>query len=133
MTSSSSTVLLTGANGFVASHILAGLVEQNYHVIATVRSEAKAKDIIKLHPDWEEQITFVYIPDITAQGAYDEAFGLGKIDYIIHNASPLNFSAKDIEKEVIEPAIQGYANVPVRQDEIVLMEVQDYQYPQRCS
>ena len=100
-------VLLTGANGFVASHILAGLVQRNYHIIATVRSEKKAQDILNLHPDWSENITFAYIPDISAEGAYDEAFKIGGFDYIIHNASPLNFSATDIQNEIIGPAIGG--------------------------
>lgn len=104
------TVLLTGANGFVASHILAGLVERNYHIVATVRSEKKGQEIIKLHPEWESNITFVYIPDITTAGAYDEAFKIAKFDYIIHNASPLNFSATDIQEEIIRPAIEGYKN-----------------------
>ncbi|KAF2464776.1 uncharacterized protein BDR25DRAFT_380686 [Lindgomyces ingoldianus] len=53
-----------GTNGFVASHILFGLVERNYHIVATVQAE----------------------------GAYDEAFRDGGFDYIIHNASPLNFT-----------------------------------------
>ena len=100
-------VLLTGANGFVASHIVSGLVERNYHVIATVRSEKKAQEIINLHPTWKPNIRFVYIPDITAVGAYDEAFGAGEFDYIIHNASPLNFGAKDIHEEIIRPDIEG--------------------------
>jgi nucleoside-diphosphate-sugar epimerase len=107
MTSATGKVLLTGANGFVASHILSGLVERNYHIVATVRTEQKAQEIIKLHPTWKNNITFVYIPDIAAEGAYDEAFRISEFDYIIHNASPLNFSAKEIHEEIIKPAIQG--------------------------
>lgn len=107
MASSLGKVLLTGANGFVASHILEGLVERNYHIVATVRSEDKAKEILTLHPSWERHITFVYIPDITREGAYDETFATADFDYIIHNASPLNFSATDIHEEIIRPAIEG--------------------------
>lgn len=107
MTSATGKVLLTGANGFVASHILSGLVERNYHIIATVRTEQKSQEIIRLHPTWENNITFVYIPDIATKGAYDEAFRIGEFDYIIHNASPVTFSAKDIHEEIIRPAVEG--------------------------
>ncbi|KAF2635894.1 NAD(P)-binding protein [Massarina eburnea CBS 473.64] len=107
MSAFTGTVLLTGANGFVASHILRGLVERNYHIVATVRSPAKAEELIKLHPTWKSNITFSYVTNITAPGAYDPVFENHAFDYIINNASPLNFSATEIEKEVIDPAVQG--------------------------
>ncbi|KAJ4299894.1 hypothetical protein N0V90_005141 [Kalmusia sp. IMI 367209] len=96
------------ANGFVAAHILAGLIERKYHIVATVRADQKAKELIELHPDWESHITFAFVPDITAEGAFDEVFSkFGSFDYIIHNASPLNFSVTDIREEIIRPAIEG--------------------------
>jgi nucleoside-diphosphate-sugar epimerase len=101
------TVLLTGANGFVAQHILSGLVERNYRIVATVRSVKKGEEILNLHPSWKNNIVLVYISDITALGAFDEAFKIATYDYIIHNASPLNFSANDIREEIIRPAIEG--------------------------
>ncbi|KAF2731371.1 NAD(P)-binding protein [Polyplosphaeria fusca] len=100
-------VLLTGANGFVAAHILAGLIERNYYIVGTVRSEKRSNEILTAHPSWKEYITFVYIPDMMAEGAYDEAFSVGPFDYIIHNASPLNFGATKFEEEIIDPAIKG--------------------------
>ena len=107
MASRAGTVLLTGANGFVASHILSGLIERNFHIVAAVRSERKAQEIVKLHPTWESNITFIFVPDITAVNAFNEAFQARQIDYVIHTASPLNFNAKDIQEEVIRPAIEG--------------------------
>lgn len=101
-------VFITGANGFVASHILSILISRNYQVVASVRTPQKATEIIKLHPSWEPSISFVYISDITADNAYDEAFSkFGEFDYIIHNASPLNFKARDIQEEIVRPAIEG--------------------------
>ncbi|KAF2265120.1 hypothetical protein CC78DRAFT_616257 [Lojkania enalia] len=43
----------------------------------------------------------------TIDGAYDDTFRIGDFDYIIHNASPLNFGANDIYEEIIRPAIEG--------------------------
>lgn len=107
MAGSAGRVLLTGANGFIASQITSDLIARNYHIIATVRTEAKAQQILDRHPTWKPYITFVYIPDMIIPGAYDEAFKLGDIDYIIHNASPVSFAPKDIQKDVIDPAIEG--------------------------
>lgn len=107
MTASAGRVLLTGANGFVAAHILSGLVERDYHIIATVRSQQKGQQILDAHPTWKNYITFVYVSDMTVAGAYDKAFKLGDIDYIIHNASPVTFAPDDIRKDLVDPAVNG--------------------------
>ncbi|KAL5585591.1 hypothetical protein FOVSG1_014980 [Fusarium oxysporum f. sp. vasinfectum] len=102
-------VLLTGGNGFVASHILNDLVKRGYSVTATVRSEDKAQAVYKTHPNWKENVEFEYVADLTQKGAFDHLFeGAGQpFDYIIHTASPVAFKVKDIQKDLIDPAIQG--------------------------
>jgi nucleoside-diphosphate-sugar epimerase len=108
MSTSAGRVLLTGANGFVAAHIVQGLIAQGYHVVGTVRSKAKAEDVVALHPSWKRHITWVYIADIGAANAYDEAFRTGPFDYIIHNASPVDFTVTDLQGQMIDPAVKGY-------------------------
>jgi nucleoside-diphosphate-sugar epimerase len=89
MVSPKGSVLLTGANGFVASHIVAGLIALEYHIVGTVRSEKKAQNVIALHPDWKQHITWAYISDIGLPSAFDEVFkNMGPFDYVIHNAYP---------------------------------------------
>jgi nucleoside-diphosphate-sugar epimerase len=105
-------VLLTGANGFVASHIIQGLIAQDYHIVGTVRSERKAQAVIAVHPSWEDHITWAYIADIGATNAYEEVFQSGPFDYVIHNASPVDFTATDFQREMIDPAVKGYADFP---------------------
>ena len=130
MTEHGKKVFLTGANGFVASQILSDLVkvpnlhhpvtlaaidtdsfgvQAGYLVTASVRSEAKAREVLELHPEWKANTTFVYVADIAAQGALDKVFEteVEGFDYIIHTASPVNFKATDIQKDVIEPAVKG--------------------------
>ncbi|KAK2681888.1 hypothetical protein RAB80_003681 [Fusarium oxysporum f. sp. vasinfectum] len=106
-------VLLTGGNGFVASHILNDLVKRGYSVTATVRSEDKAQAVYKTHPNWKENVEFEYVADLTKKGAFDHLFeGAGQpFDYIIHTASPVAFKVKDIQKDLIDPAIQGTIGV----------------------
>jgi nucleoside-diphosphate-sugar epimerase len=101
-------VLLTGANGFVAAHIVEGLIANNYHIVGTVRSEAKAKEVIALHPSWKSHITWAFITDIGVANAYNEVFKMGPFDYIIHNASPVDFSVTDFQGQMIDPAVRGY-------------------------
>jgi nucleoside-diphosphate-sugar epimerase len=110
MAASAGTVLLTGANGFVASHIVQGLIALNYHIVGTVRSEKKGQDVILLHPSWKNHITWVCIPDIGIAGVYDDVFKIGPFDYIIHNASPVDFTVTDLQRAMIDPAVIGYAS-----------------------
>ncbi|KAJ5356645.1 NAD dependent epimerase/dehydratase [Penicillium concentricum] len=109
--SSGKRVLLTGANGFVASHILSILIDQGYAVTATVRSLSKGEAIIKTHPSWKGKIDFAIVSDFTTEGPFDEIFKTTSIDYVIHAASPVNFQVSDIQKEMIEPAEKGTTEI----------------------
>jgi len=102
-------VFLTGASGFVASHILADLIESGYEPTASVRSDAKAAEILELHPAWKGRVTFVFVKDVAIPHAFDDVFRQEKngFDYLIHTASPVNFSVADFQKDLIDPAVQG--------------------------
>ncbi|MCJ1390226.1 hypothetical protein MMC18_003084 [Xylographa bjoerkii] len=133
-------VFLTGGSGFVASQILAGLIEvcasfsiftgtgysfasttpnnisadsiaaqRDYHITASVRSRAKADQVLALHPSWARQLTFVYIADVAQDGVFDDVFTKAEqpFDYVIHTASPVNFSVTDFQRDLIDPAVQG--------------------------
>jgi hypothetical protein len=78
-------------------------------VTATVRSQAKADDIIKTHPSWKDKITFAIVADFTSQQPFNEIFEKTTVPftYVIHTASPLKFNVSDIQKEMIEPAVKG--------------------------
>lgn len=53
---------------------------------------------------------FVFVPDIASPGAFDEVIKAtnNEVDYIIHTASPVNFSVKDVKTDLIDPAVHGY-------------------------
>lgn len=106
-------VLLTGANGFVASHVLAILINRGYAVTATVRSLEKADDIIKTHPSWEGKVIFAIVADFTSAKPFDYLFKSRKMpfDYVIHTASPLKFQVSDIQKEMVDPAEKGTTEI----------------------
>jgi hypothetical protein len=55
-------------------------------------------------------VNFVFVADIATPGAFDEVIRVtnNEIEYIIHTASPVNFSVKDVKSDLIDPAVHGY-------------------------
>ncbi|KAK6378797.1 Glycine-rich RNA-binding protein 2, mitochondrial [Exophiala oligosperma] len=100
-------VLLTGANGFIGSHILNQLLEKSVFVQAVVRSKEKASKIAKDFPHaGKSKLGFSIVPDITAPKAFENCIKESlPLSAIIHTASPV--SSATIPSEYIEPAIQG--------------------------
>lgn len=47
--------------------------------------------------------------DLTKDGSFDEV--CKGATYVMHIASPFNFSAKNPQKDLVEPAVQGTENV----------------------
>ena len=108
-------ILITGATGHLGYRTLVLALEAGYSVRAAVRSQAKAKEILAAPSiktlDPGPKLDFVYIPDIIADGAYDDA--LSGVKAIIHIASPFNscLSAEDYERDIITPAVKGSTNI----------------------
>lgn len=102
-----STVFVSGGTGYIASHIIAQLLEQDYRVISTARSQDKADKVLSHFKN--ENLTFEIVPDIADLQAFDGVFSkYGKdIEYVLHTASPVTFDAKDYEKDIMIPAVNG--------------------------
>lgn len=101
-------VLLTGGSGFIATHILQLLLSRGHEVVATVRTEEKAKIIRDAHPG--AKLTVVIVPDIAVPGAFDEVVQTPGLEYVQHTASPFHFKFKD-PKEILDPAIKGTTSI----------------------
>lgn len=80
--------------------------------MASVRSEAKAQEVLNLHPNWKGKVSLVFVPEIAAEKAFDHVFKDAKtpFDYIIHTASPVSFSVTDFQKDLIDPALKGFVD-----------------------
>ena len=106
-------ILITGATGHLGYRTLVLALEAGYSVRAAVRSQAKADKILAAPSikilDPGPNLGFVYVPDIIADGAYDDA--LNGVKAILHIASPLGISAEDHERDIITPAIKGTTNI----------------------
>jgi len=95
-------VFLTGASGFIAKHILRELLENGYDVRASVRSDARRKELEALFPD--AMLEFATL-DLTKDQGWAEA--LKGCEVLIHTASPFPLSEPKDPQELIRPAVDG--------------------------
>ncbi|KAK5701420.1 hypothetical protein LTR17_022613 [Elasticomyces elasticus] len=104
-----STVLVTGANGYIASHVADQLLQKGFKVRGTVRSDAKAEWLYTLFNDKYGKGKFeaVAVADMVAEGAFDEA--VKGVSGIVHVASIVTFSDK--YEEVVPPTVKGAVNI----------------------
>ena len=104
-------VLVTGANGYVASWLVKKLLDEGITVHAAVRSPDNDKKVGHLKDAASKSkgnIKF-FKADLLTPGAYTEA--MEGCELVYHTASPFTLDVKDPKKDLIEPAEQGTANV----------------------
>lgn len=105
-------VLLTGANGYVASHILSQLLAASHSVRAVVRSQSKVDSVRELFPASSTQLDFAIVPDITAPGAFDKALQSDPpFDVVLHTASPFLYKVAGNPADFLDPAIKGTTEI----------------------
>lgn len=98
-------VLVTGINGYIASHIGLQLLCKGYHVRGTSRSSAtKTRLLAGAFQGYEDRFEHFEVKDITTDGAFDEA--VRGVHAIIHTASPVDFSLATVDA-YFGPAIGG--------------------------
>lgn len=104
------TILITGASGFLAAHVLNSFLSRGYNVRGTVRSDASADKVKKSHAAHLSQLSFAIVKDVAATGAFDEA--VKGVDGVIHTASPFQTSGiEDNERDLLDPAMKGTTGI----------------------
>jgi dihydroflavonol-4-reductase len=105
------TVLLTGASGYIGKHITLQLLNQGYVVRASVRSLSKSAEVISaVEPGLidkaklESRLTFVEL-NLEKDAGWDVA--LKGVDVLMHTASPFPIASPKDENELIRPAVDG--------------------------
>ena len=105
-------VLVTGASGFIATHIIQQLLRAGQtKVRGTVRSlsnEAKVKPLQELLPNATYPLELVEA-DLLNEISWREA--VRDCTYVYHVASPLPPEVPSDENELIKPAVDGTLNV----------------------
>lgn len=105
-----SLVLVTGATGFVASHVIIQLLERGYRVRGTVRDLDKAswltKDAFATYAG-RGDLELVTVADLGAEHAFDDA--MDGIAAIVHVASVVTFAPDP--HEVVPRTVKGATSI----------------------
>ncbi|KAI5968092.1 GRE2 [Candida margitis] len=103
-------VIVSGGTGFIAQHILKQLLNHNYNVVTTVRSQAKGEHLLQLFNS-PSTLSFEIVEDVGKPGAFDQVLQKNEdATVFLHTASPFHFKASDIAKELLDPAVEGTKN-----------------------
>ncbi len=102
-------IVLTGASGFIAKHILLQLLGSGHRVRATIRSPARADEVraaVLPHLDSEagQRLEFATL-DLNSDAGWGEA--LAGATTLVHTASPFPISQPKNPDDVIRPAVDG--------------------------
>ena len=104
-------VLVTGASGYIAKHIVLQLLEAGHTVVGSVRSLPRGEEIIAaVRPhlttdaDLENRLRFVPL-DLTSDDGW--AAAMEGVDVLMHTASPFPLEQPKNEDDVIRPAVDG--------------------------
>jgi len=111
MDKSKELVLVTGASGYIASHLTKQLLEQEFRVRGTVRSlkdEKKVAPLRNLMPSSKYPLELVEADLMNPESWLNAVKGC---TYVMHVASPFPSKLPDNENELIEPAVNGTLSV----------------------
>ncbi|KAI9037920.1 NAD(P)-binding protein [Aspergillus affinis] len=97
------TVLVTGANGYIASCTIYELLQAGYAVRGTVRSPHLADRLRARLRTWSDDglLEIVHVPDITIPGAFDNA-----VQAVAHIAAPISSTFTD-PSPILATAVQS--------------------------
>ncbi|OLN95251.1 putative NADPH-dependent methylglyoxal reductase GRP2-like protein 3 [Colletotrichum chlorophyti] len=106
-------VLITGANGFIAQHILSQFLQAGHSVRAVVRTQSSADRLRATFSSYvPSKLDFALVPDITVPGAFDTALvAEPPFDIVLHTASPFDFRKGNSNADFLSPAINGTTEI----------------------
>ncbi|KAF8308504.1 NAD(P)-binding protein [Clavulina sp. PMI_390] len=106
--SASAKILVTGASGLLATHVIRTLLSQGSEVVGTVRTPAKGDYLVNLFSS--NKFSYTIVENIDAANAFDTIVAAGNFDGIVHVASPFNMRLSEVS-DFMDPAIRGTTNI----------------------
>lgn len=104
------TILLTGASGYIAKHIVVALLDAGYAVRGTVRNLDRGQEVrdavapALADPKTIDGLDFVAL-DLGKDDGWDVA--MEGVSAVLHTASPFPMAQPKDEAELIKPAVDG--------------------------
>lgn len=102
-------VFITGANGYIAKHIIVQLLKKNYKVIGTVRSQDKGEFITKQFNN--DNFKYLTIPDYLDTQAFNLIKNHPNISTVIHTTAFFDKNNAKTNSNVTESAICSTKNI----------------------
>jgi dihydroflavonol-4-reductase len=106
MAKSHDRVLVTGAAGYVGSHVIKALLQEGYAVRGSVRDPNDPAKTAHLRVLGDVELVAA---DLMKPGSFDDA--VKGCDMVVHAASAVLLTAKHPQREIIDVAVQGTQNV----------------------
>ncbi|KAF2729128.1 NAD(P)-binding protein [Polyplosphaeria fusca] len=105
--------LVTGANSFVAAHIINELIATGHSVTGSVRRVSAGEDLFNEHPEWKGKLDFEVVQDYADQAALDALFQKHQFDHIVHVAAPMPGKPElsDYDKDFLRPAVDSNVTI----------------------
>lgn len=104
-------VAVTGAAGYLGSHLVELLCREGYDVTAVVRNPDDKAKLAHLHrlAEGAPHPLRLAAGDLLTPGSHDEAFA--GCEAVFHLASPVRLRAKDPQRDIVDVAVKGTGNV----------------------
>ena len=112
MNTKTTSILVTGATGYIASWVIKNLLEQGHTVHATVRDLNKKKSFAHLENIANQSTGKLKLFEANLLEAHSFDAAMQGCEVVLHMASPFVVTNyKDAVKDIIEPAVIGTENV----------------------
>lgn len=101
-------VLVTGAAGFIGSHVVHLLLSEGNRVRATVRDVKNAQFLNSFPQHTDSSLEIVQMDLLEADSIHTAVSGC---DTIVHCAASLMVDVKDAQRDVVDPSVAGTHNL----------------------
>ncbi|QHQ36175.1 SDR family oxidoreductase [Algicella marina] len=102
-------VLVTGASGFIAKHIVRQLLSAGYEVRGSLRDLSRAGEVRAAIGSHDEDALTFFTADLLSDEGWAES--MQEIDAVLHTASPFPMSRPNKPEKLIKPAVDGTRRV----------------------
>lgn len=106
-------ICVTGANGFIGSHLIGLLLREGFSVRGTVRDPSDPAKVDHLHKlasdaDATDRLELV-AADLMVPGSFDAA--VAGCHAVVHTAASVVFAHEDPQRGIVDPSVVGTENV----------------------